>query len=91
MATHSSALKAHRQNLKRRTRNRELRGELRSALKQIRSALDAGNAATVDANLKRTLSTIDRMATKGVIHDNTAARYKSRLAKRLAARKTSPR
>ena len=84
MATHESALKAHRQNLKRRAANRQLRTRLRGALKEIRSALDAGNAADVKNQLRGTLSLIDRMASKGIIHGNTAGRYKSRLVKRLA-------
>ena len=40
MASHASALKAHRQNLVRREHNRELRSRLRGALRDIRSAID---------------------------------------------------
>ena len=84
MATHASALKAHRQNVKRRTANRNLRSQLRGALKQIRSALDTGDLSAAHAQLKDTLSLIDKMSGKGIIHDNTAGRYKSRITTRLA-------
>ncbi len=77
MANHKSALKAHRQNVKRREANRQQRSKLRTALKGARSA-EGGKVE--DLNL--TVSLIDKMAAKGIIHDNTAARYKSRLAKR---------
>ena len=60
-----SALKANRQNVKRRQHNRELRSKLRTAL-------------------NGTVSIVDKMATKGIIHRNTAGRYKSRLTSRLA-------
>ncbi len=84
MATHASALKAHRQSLKHREHNRQFRTKLRTALKAIRASLDANDLATAKARLKDTISLIDRMASKGIIHRNAAGRYKSRLAKRMA-------
>lgn len=89
MATHKSALKAHRQNLKHRERNRQLRSRLRGALKSIRTALDAADVSAAKAALSQTVSLIDKMAGKGIIHDNAAARYKSRLATRLAHKAAS--
>lgn len=86
MATHASALKAHRQSLKNREHNRQLRARLRTALKSIRSAVDANDLTAAKAALKQTVSLIDKMASKGVIHRNAAGRYKSRLALRLAAK-----
>lgn len=82
-----SALKANRQNTKRREHNRNLRTRLRSALKAIREALDAKNVDGAQTALSKTVSIVDKMATKGVIHKNTAGRYKSRLAARV--KKTS--
>lgn len=88
MATrHASAVKAHRQTIKRTLHNRELRAKLRTGLKQIRSAIDAGDKTKAKAALGQTFSLIDKMAGKGIIHDNAAGRYKSRLTKRLAAAK----
>lgn len=86
MATrHASAVKAHRQTLNRTRHNRELRAKLRTALKEIRAAIDAGDQAKAKAMLGQTFSVIDKMAGKGVIHDNAAGRYKSRIAARLRA------
>ena len=79
-----SALKANRQNIKRREHNRELRSRLRSALKSIRAMLDAKDMGGAKAALDRTVSIVDKMATKRIIHRNTAARYKSRLSARLS-------
>ncbi len=84
MASHESALKAHRQNLKHRERNRQFRSRMRSALRAIRAAIDTGSPADVKAELRNTISLVDKMAGKGIIHRNTAARYKSRLASRVA-------
>lgn len=83
MANHASALKAHRQNLVNRERNRQLRSRLRTALKTLRASLAANNADEAKGSLNSTVSLIDRMVTKGVIHRNAAARYKSRLVLRL--------
>ncbi len=84
MANHKSALKAHRQNVKRREQNRQARTRLRSALKSIRTTLDAGDAAAAKTELRSAASLIDKMAGKGLIHDNTAGRYKSRLTHHVA-------
>jgi small subunit ribosomal protein S20 len=83
VASHASALKAHRQNVKRRLHNRELRATLRSALKGIRAALDRKDLAVANAQLNQTVSLIDKLASKGIIHHNAAARYKSRISARL--------
>ena len=85
MATHQSAIKAHRQSLKNRQSNREFRSHLRNALRSIRAAIDTNDLDGARGALKETISLIDRMASKGVIHRNAAGRYKSRLATRLAA------
>jgi len=86
VATHASALKAHRQSLKNREHNRQFRSRLRNALKSVRSAIDGNDLAGAKSALKDTISLIDKMASKGIIHRNAAGRYKSRLTTRLAAR-----
>jgi small subunit ribosomal protein S20 len=78
-----SALKANRQNIKRREHNRQMRARLRTALKSIRASLDSKDLDGAKAALSRTVSIVDKMATRGIIHRNTAGRYKSRLAARL--------
>ena len=86
MATHASALKAHRQSLKHREHNRQFRSRLRSALKSIRASIESNDLAAAKSALTQTISLIDKMASKGIIHRNAAARYKSRLHVRLAAK-----
>ena len=78
-----SALKANRQNIKRRQHNRQLRSRLRTSLKAIRASLDNDDVEGAKAALSQTVSMVDKMATKGIIHRNTAGRYKSRLTARL--------
>ena len=78
-----SALKANRQNIKRREHNRQMRSKLRSALKSIRASLDAKDLKAAKSALSQTVSIVDKMASKGIIHKNTASRYKSRLGARL--------
>lgn len=79
-----SALKANRQNVKRRDHNRQMRSRLRTALKRIRLMLDRHDVDGAKQALDETVSVVDKMATKGIIHRNTAGRYKSRLALRLS-------
>jgi small subunit ribosomal protein S20 len=86
VASHASALKAHRQSLKNRERNRQYRSRLRNALREIRTAVDGNNLTAAKTALKQTISLIDKMTTKGVIHRNAAGRYKGRLSARLASR-----
>ena len=86
MATHQSALKAHRQSVKNRENNRQYRSRLRNALKSVRTAIDGKDKAAAKTALKETVSLIDKMASKGIIHRNAAGRYKSRLQTRLAAK-----
>ena len=77
-----SALKANRQNVKRREHNRAMRSKLRTGLKTIRQAAgkDAGAAKEAMTGMQ---SLVDKMASKGIIHKNTASRLKSRLSARL--------
>jgi small subunit ribosomal protein S20 len=86
VATHASALKAHRQSLKNREHNRQFRSRLRNALKAIRTSIDANDLKGAKDALRGTISLIDKMAGKGIIHKNAAGRYKSRLQSRLTAK-----
>jgi small subunit ribosomal protein S20 len=86
LASHASALKAHRQSLKNRERNRQYRSRLRGALKSVRTAIAGNDLSAAKTALQQTISLIDKMAGKGIIHRNAAGRYKSRLTARLTAR-----
>jgi small subunit ribosomal protein S20 len=89
VASHASALKAHKQSLKNRERNRQFRARLRNALRSIRAAIQGNDLTAAKAALKDTISLIDRMTSKGVIHRNAAGRYKSRLTTRIAKSKAA--
>ncbi len=77
-----SAKKRMRQTARGRQRNRPQRSALRSVVRKVRGAATAEEAAQA---LRAAEAALDRAARKGLIHRNTAARQKSRLAK--AARK----
>jgi small subunit ribosomal protein S20 len=81
MARNTSAEKRNRQNEVLRERNRGYRSRMRSGIKNLRTLVDTGDAEGALAALPATLGLIERTAQKGVIHRNTAARYKSRLTR----------
>jgi len=87
MANHFSALKRARQTEKRSARNRANRSRLRSALRELRETLAKGDKQTAEKSYRETVSALDKAIQKGVIHENTASRYKSRLSARLTAMK----
>jgi small subunit ribosomal protein S20 len=84
MASHASALKKNRQDLKRRVRNRAHASRLRTQLKKMAQALQSGDAAAATGLMTETVALVDRTAKHRVIHPNAASRTKSRLARALA-------
>jgi small subunit ribosomal protein S20 len=84
MANHKSSEKRVRQNTKRNEINRSNRSKLRTQIKKLRSALSASDKAQSNELLNPTVSLIDKAVNKGLIHKNTAARYKSRLTKHVS-------
>ncbi len=85
MAHSASAIKRVRQNVKRRLRNRSNRSRLRGQIKRLRQALESSKPAEAKKLLPETASLVDVMVKKGIIHQNTGNRYKSRLARRVAS------
>ena len=83
MANIRSAEKRNRQAQKRRTRNVQVRSTLKSAVKKARDSIGKGDTGAQGA-IKTALRALDRAASKGVIHRNTAARRIGRLAKAVA-------
>ena len=79
MPNHKSAEKRVRQTIKRNTINTSNRSRLRTQIKKLRAALTAGDKQLSQDLLTPTISTIDKAVNKGILHKNTAARYKSRL------------
>jgi small subunit ribosomal protein S20 len=80
-----SAKKRVRQNLKRRARNRFRKDEIKEQVKAFSAAVTTGDFNKAEEELKKTTRKMDRVAGKGAIHKNTAARKRSRLTKRLNA------
>lgn len=74
-----SGLKRRRQNEVRRRRNRAVRTKVRNAIKALRTAISGADAAQIKELLPRTVSAIEGGVRKGVVHRNTASRFKSRL------------
>jgi len=74
-----------RQGEKRRVRNRQNVSQLKTQVKKLRAAISEGNAKAAESLLPGTVGQIDKAAKKGVIHDNAAARYKSRLTRKVKA------
>ncbi len=83
MANTFSALKRMRQTEHRTMVNRMRKTRLRHQIRTIRRLLDQKDANGVQAAMPQTFSLVDRSAKWGIIKKNTAARYKSRLVKRL--------
>jgi small subunit ribosomal protein S20 len=83
MANHFSALKRARQTERKTVVNRSNKTRLRSAIRKFREALAAGNKDDANQLFRETVSALDKSVQKGVIHKNTASRYKSRLSARL--------
>ncbi len=89
MANHVSAVKRVNQTRKRTAVNRRRKGALRASLRAFREILGEASIEKARPELPTTISSIDKAATKGVIHKNTAARLKSRLTARLNALATA--
>lgn len=70
-------------NQKKNQENRMLRSELNTAIKKFLNAIDTNNIADAEAMLPETMSIIDSMATKGIIHKNNADNKKAALSKKL--------
>ena len=76
-------LKAIRRNRRRRTRNQGIRTTYRSTVKKILASTEQENAQVSPEALVDAVRTIDRTASKGVIHKRTASRKISRLSRRV--------
>ena len=79
MASHKSALKRIQQTHQRTEQNQVHTTRLRHQIRKLRAALKARDKAAAQAALKPTVALIDHSVHKGILHPNTAARYKSRL------------
>lgn len=85
MANIKSSRKSARQAVVRRAHNFTLRTSVRTAIKNVKKAIAGGDKAAAAAALEQSRSVIDRVAAKGILHRNAAARQKSRLAQAIKA------
>jgi len=89
MANHVSALKRARQTETRTNVNRANRSRVRTSLRALREAIAKGDLKAAQAQYRETVSVLDKSVQKGIVHDNTASRYKSRLNTRVKALATA--
>lgn len=87
MPNHKSAEKRDRQNKRRAAINRSNRSQMRTELKKLRIAISGGKKEDASQLLPSIISVIDKAVKKGIIHDNTGSRYKSRLTIRVNSMK----
>jgi len=85
MANHVSSLKRARQTETRTAVNRANKSRIRGSLRAMREAIQAGDLKAAQEQYKATASALDKSVQKGVLHANTASRYKSRLNARVKA------
>ncbi|MBF0218965.1 MAG: 30S ribosomal protein S20 [Gammaproteobacteria bacterium] len=85
MANSAQAIKRARQAVKRRAQNNSLRSALRTSMKNVVKAAMAGDKDAAVAAYQIAVPRIDKSVSKGIIHCNNAARYKSRLNARVKA------
>ncbi|CAN5566862.1 30S ribosomal protein S20 [soil metagenome] len=85
MANHVSSLKRSRQTITKTAINRANKSKLRGTLRVLREAIAGGNATTLGEVYRSTVSVLDKSVQKGILHKNTASRYKSRLNARVKA------
>ena len=83
--TKKQARKRHRQSLERRMRNKSVRTRVRRQMRLMRAAIDEGDAEKVKELMPETMSVIDVGWRRGVLHRNTASRYKSRMIRQAQA------
>ena len=83
MSNHFSALKRVRQTERREVINQANSTRVRGQIRAFRESLAGKDKKAAQASYRETVSAIDKAIQKGVLHANTAARYKSRLAAQL--------
>jgi small subunit ribosomal protein S20 len=79
LANSPQAKKRARQAEKRRSHNASMRSMVRTYIKKVTAAISSGDKASAQAAYDGAVPVLDRMADKGIIHKNKAARHKSRL------------
>jgi small subunit ribosomal protein S20 len=89
MANHVSSLKRARQTERKTAVNRANKSRIRTSLRALREAIQTGDLKAAQDQYKATSSALDKSVQKGILHANTASRYKSRLNARVKALATA--
>ena len=84
MANIKSQIKRNKQNEKARQRNKSVKSGLKSSVRKFREAADAGDVEGATVAMRAACRSLDKAASKGVIHKNQAANRKSAIAQRAA-------
>ena len=85
MANHKSAIKRARQSEEQRVRNRSRKTRMKNVIRDLEETIAGKSPEKAAEELKKTVSVIEKTASKGVIHKNTASRKISRLTRRVNA------
>ncbi|HEX9442572.1 MAG TPA: 30S ribosomal protein S20 [Candidatus Binatia bacterium] len=81
MAIHPSAIKRHRQSLKKRAVNKEARSKLRTLIKKARQVIETKNGEQISAQLREVSRALGKAVSKGLLKKNTASRWLSRISR----------
>jgi small subunit ribosomal protein S20 len=84
VANIKSQIKRNKQNEKARLRNKAVKSSLKTSVRKFREAADAGNLDEATVAMRTAARSLDKAASKGVIHKSQAANRKSAIAKRCA-------
>lgn len=88
MAIHKSAIKRHKQSLKRMERNKAVKSSIKTYVKKVHSAIEKKEVDAANNLLREAMHLINKTASKGIIHKNNASRKISRLTKRVNTLRT---
>jgi len=81
LAIHPSAIKRHRQSLKRRAANKDVKSRIRTLIKKARQAIEAKDREQISAQLREVTRELGKAVSKGILKNNTASRWLSRLSR----------
>ena len=81
MAIHPSAIKRHRQSLKRRATNKDVKSRIRTLIKKARQAVAAKDRDQISVRLREVSRELGKAVSKGILKHNTASRWLSRLSR----------
>jgi small subunit ribosomal protein S20 len=81
VANHPSALKRHRQSVKRQSRNQVVKTRVKNLVRAVRDAIRTGDGSAASEQLQRATKALDKAVVKGVVHRNNASRRIARLSR----------